>query len=65
MAHANRDGNGCLTAAKLVQESEKHIYCESYFGFYVLFFLCKVRSKVKGKLPLTGGEKHGAGYSYY
>ncbi len=29
----------CLTASKLIKEAEKYISCESYFGFYVLFFL--------------------------
>jgi hypothetical protein len=35
------DGKGCLTASKLIKESEKHIYLKSYLGFRgFLFYGC-------------------------
>ncbi len=36
---ANPDVRECLTASKLIKESEKHIYIKSCYGFYVLLIL--------------------------
>jgi len=48
-ADTNPDRKGCLTGSKLIEESEKHIYCEN-----LLWFLCIVHSMLK--LPVTAEQ---------